>query len=55
MVVGRLMPTAGGVRHALDAAIDHCATTKPLYLAGYWGTTVVVSVALFVFGRRVNR
>jgi hypothetical protein len=49
------MPAAKGVRNVLNAAIDHAVTTKPMYLAGYWCATVVVSVALFVFGRRVNR
>jgi hypothetical protein len=49
------MPTARGVRNVLNAAIDHAVVTKPAYLAGYWCTTVVVSVALFVFGRRVQR
>jgi hypothetical protein len=46
---------ASGVRRALDAAVDRASESRPLYLFGYLVGDALVSVALFVLGRRLTR
>lgn len=46
---------SGGVRHALDAAVDRAATSRTVYVVGAFAADVVVTVALFVLGRRLTR
>jgi CelD/BcsL family acetyltransferase involved in cellulose biosynthesis len=49
------MAAPGGVRRVLDAAVDRASESRPLYLFGYLVGDALVSVALFVLGRRLTR
>lgn len=44
----------GGVRHALDAAVDR-AIRRPAYVGGFLMAGVALAVALTTVGRRLNR